>query len=112
MDRQFYQCVKRMHTEIAMKPVLEIKPIRLPVRSIHRLDSAKGQQITCLDGVVWVTQANDNRDIILSKGQSFVVDRKGLAVVFALKEAAIAIGPAGHIAAAAFDPAVVQGIAA
>jgi len=101
-----------MHAEIAMKPVLEIRGFRLPVRSIHRLERAKGQQITCLDGVVWVTQADDNRDIILSKVQSFVVDRKGLAVIFALKEAAIAIGPAGHIAAAAFDPAVVQGIAA
>lgn len=101
-----------MHTEIAMKHVLEIKPIRLPARSIQRLESAKGQQITCLGGVVWVTQANDNRDIILSKGQSFIIDRKGLTVVFALKEAAIAMGPAGHITAAAFDPAVVQGIAA
>ena len=73
---------------------------------------AKGQQITCLAGVVWLTQANDNRDIILSKGQSFIIDRKGLAVVFALKEAAVAVGPAGHITAAAFDPANLQGLAA
>ena len=95
-----------------MKPVLEIRPIRLPARSVQRIDSAKGQQITCLGGVVWVTQANDDRDIILSKGQSFILDRKGLAIVFALKEAAIALGPAGHITAAEFDPRFLQGLAA
>ena len=95
-----------------MKHVLEIQPIRLAARAVHRLDGAKGQQITSLAGVVWVTQANDNRDIILSKGQSFIIDRKGLTVVFALKDSAIAIGPAGHITADAFDPALLQGLAA
>lgn len=95
-----------------MKHVSEIQPIRLPARSVHRLDGAKGQQITCLGGVAWVTQANDNRDIILGKGQSFIIDRKGLAVIYALKEAAIVIGPAGHITAAEFDPANLQGLAA
>jgi hypothetical protein len=95
-----------------MKHVLEIQPIRLPARAVHRLDGAKGQQITSLGGVVWVTQANDNRDIILSKGQSFIIDRKGLTVVFALKDSAIAVGPAGQITAAAFDPALLQGLAA
>lgn len=95
-----------------MKPVLEVRPIRLPARSVQRIEGAKGQQITCLAGLVWVTQANDSRDILLSKGQSFIVDRKGLTVAFALKEAAIAIGPAGHITAAAFDPAALRNLAA
>jgi hypothetical protein len=95
-----------------MKHVLEVQPIRLPARAVHRLDGAKGQQITSLAGVVWVTQANDNRDIILSQGQSFIIDRKGLTVVFALKDSAIAVGPAGHITAAEFEPARLQGLAA
>ena len=95
-----------------MKHVLEIQPVRLAARSVHRIENAKGQQITCLGGVVWLTQANDNRDIVLSKGQSFIIDRKGLSVVFALKDAAVAVGPAGHITAAEFDPALLQGLAA
>lgn len=95
-----------------MRHVLEIKPIRLPARALKRLESAKGQQITCLDGVVWVTQEQDSRDIILSKGQSFIIDRKGAVVAFALKDAAIAVGPAGHITAAEFDPQAWQGLAA
>lgn len=95
-----------------MKHVLEIKPVRLSARSVHRIEGGKGLQITAIGGVVWLTQANDERDVILSKGQSFILDRKGLAVVFALKEAAIVVGPAGHITAAEFDPAAVQGLAA
>jgi hypothetical protein len=95
-----------------MRQVLDIKPIRLAARSVERLEGAKGQQITCLSGVVWVTQANDDRDIILTRGQSFIIDRKGLAVVMALKEAAIAVGPAGLISAAEFDPKALRGAAA
>ena len=95
-----------------MKQVLDIRPIRLAARSIERVAGAKGQQITCLSGVVWLTQANDPRDIVLSRGQSFIVDRKGLTVVYALKDAAIAVGPAGHITAAEFDAAGLQDLAA
>jgi hypothetical protein len=79
---------------------------------VHRIEAGKGLQITAINGVVWLTQANDDRDIILSRGQSFILDRKGLAVVYALKEAAILVGPAGHVTAAAFDATAIQGVAA
>ena len=95
-----------------MKHAIEVQPIKLPARSVQSLQGAKGQQITSLAGLVWVTQANDNRDILLSKGQSFIIDRDGLTVIYALKEAAVAVGPAGHITAAAFDPSALQGLAA
>ena len=95
-----------------MKHVLEIKPVRLPARSVHRIEGGKGQQITAISGVVWVTQAKDERDLILSRGQSFILDRKGLAVVYALGDATILVGPAGHVTAAAFDPSSVQSAAA
>jgi hypothetical protein len=89
-----------------MEHVRDIQPVQIPARTVHRIDGGKGLQVTALQGVVWVTQADDPRDVILSRGQSFILDRKGLAVVYALKEAAIAVGPAGHIAAADFGPAV------
>jgi hypothetical protein len=44
----------------------------------------------------------DARDVILARGQSFVLDRKGRAVIYALKDAAIVIGPAWYVTAA--DP--------
>jgi DUF2917 family protein len=85
-----------------MKPVLDIKPVRLPARAVHSIEGGKGLQITAVAGTVWVTQARDERDIILTRGQSFILDRKGRAVVYALKEATIVVGPAGHITAADF----------
>ncbi len=85
-----------------MIPVRDISPVRLPARAVHTLDGAKGLQVTAVSGTVWLTQAKDPRDIILTRGQSFILDRPGRAVVYALKEAAIVIGPAGHIAAADF----------
>jgi hypothetical protein len=88
-----------------MKPVRDINPVRVPAQSVHRLEGAKGLQITAVSGTVWVTQANDPRDIILTRGQSFILDRQGLALAYALREtAAIVVGPAGHITAAAFAP--------
>jgi Protein of unknown function (DUF2917) len=90
-----------------MQHVLDVQPVQLPARSIHSIDGGKGLQITAVQGVVWVTQADDPRDVILSRGQSFILDRNGRAVVYALKDAAIVAGPAGHITAAAFDPSAI-----
>jgi Protein of unknown function (DUF2917) len=85
-----------------MKPVRDINPVLLPARAIHTLDGAKGLQVTAVSGTVWLTQALDPRDIILTRGQTFILDRPGRAVIYALKDAAIVVGPAGHISAAAF----------
>ena len=85
-----------------MRPLLDIRPVELPSRAVHRISDGKGLQITALSGVVWVTQADDNRDIILARGQSFIIDRDGLTVVFALRDAGILVGPAGHVTASDF----------
>jgi hypothetical protein len=86
-----------------MKPVRDIDPVRVPARSVHRLKGAKGLQITAVSGTAWVTQSNDPRDIILTRGQSFILDRQGLALVYALRDdVTIVVSPAGHITAAAF----------
>ncbi len=87
-----------------MKPALDIRPVRLPARAIHCIENGSGLEVTAVGGTVWITQSLDARDVILARGQSFVLDRSGRAVVYALKDAAIVIGPAGgpagHIAAA------------
>jgi len=88
--------------EMIMKPVLDIKPVRVPARTVHCIEGGKGLQITAVAGTIWVTQAKDTRDVILTRGQSFILDREGRAVVYALKDAAIVVGPAGHITAADF----------
>jgi hypothetical protein len=88
--------------------VLDIRPIKLPARSVHRIEGGKGLQITAVAGTVWVTQADDPRDIVLTRGQSFILDRKGLGVAYALSDAVIVVGPAGHISAADFDPTLAR----
>jgi hypothetical protein len=85
-----------------MKPVFDIKLVRVRARTVHCIEGGKGLQMTVVSGTVWVTQAKDPRDIILSRAHSFTLDRKGRAVVYALMDAAIVIGPAGHITAADF----------
>jgi hypothetical protein len=85
-----------------MKPVRDIKPVRLPARSVHCVEDGNGLEITAVDGTLWITQACDRRDVILTRGQSFILDCRGRAVVFAIEDAAIIVGPAGHIGAAAF----------
>jgi hypothetical protein len=85
-----------------MKPVLDIKPVQLPAQSVHCIDGGKGLQVTAVSGTVWLTQAEDTRDVILTRGESFILDRKGRAVVYALKDAAIVVGLAGHVTAADF----------
>ena len=74
----------------ALKP--QSRTIAIPARSLHRIEGGYGQLVTCLKGVAWITQANDARDIILSEGESFVLDRPGVSVVYALKDAAIIVG--------------------
>jgi len=77
-----------------MLAAVELQPITLAARSVHRIEKAGGLQVSCARGVAWITQERDPRDIILAAGHSVVLDRPGLAVVFAFKESVITVGPA------------------
>lgn len=68
-----------------------IDPITLPPRGVHRIERAKGLRVTCVRGTVWITQEADRRDLILAAGQSFVLDRPGVAVAFAFNGATITV---------------------
>jgi len=100
-----------MQMEMTMLAPLELEPIALEARTVHRVDNGKGTQVTCVKGVVWVTQEHDSRDIILAAGQSAVLDRRGLAVVFAFKDALITVGAALQLPAPASVPAPVRALA-
>ena len=70
------------------------EPVALAARSVHRVESAKGLEIACVRGAIWVTQERDQRDWVLMAGQSVVLERPGLAVVYAFKDALITVGAA------------------
>lgn len=50
---------------------------------IVRLDQP-GTRVTCRSGVLWLTFADDPRDVLLEVGEDFVVDRGGLTLVCAI----------------------------
>ena len=50
-----------------------------------------GHTVVCQSGSVWVTQERDRRDIVLGAGESFALDRSGVALVLAFEQSAISI---------------------
>jgi Protein of unknown function (DUF2917) len=62
--------------------------VRLNTGELLDIDDGEGFTVECLEGALWITQSNDPRDIVLRAGQSFVLDKPGLALVCA------AAGPA------------------
>jgi len=79
--------------------------IALAARCVHRIENAKGVEIACVRGATWVTQERDPRDLILAAGQSLVLDKAGLAVIYAFKDALITVGAAWQRPARADVPA-------
>ncbi|MGH8750687.1 MAG: DUF2917 domain-containing protein [Burkholderiales bacterium] len=59
----------------------------------HSLEicNGAGRRILCTDGVVWITQEYDTRDLVLKPGESFVLDRPGLTLVTAMDDAQLRI---------------------
>ena len=57
--------------------------VRLSTGELLDIQDGEGFAVECLEGAVWITQSNDPRDIVLSAGQSFVLDKGGLALVCA-----------------------------
>ena len=62
--------------------------VRLNTGELLDINDGEGFAVECLEGAVWITQSNDPRDIVLTAGQSFTLDKAGLALVCA------AAGPA------------------
>jgi hypothetical protein len=74
-----------MHT-MHTTPVTE-----LPGGQVLRVTDGRGHGIAVFEGVVWITQADDERDVFLLPGETFHFDRDGIAVVEALSDARVAV---------------------
>jgi hypothetical protein len=48
-----------------------------------RVCGALDVRIDCADGCLWITQDHDIRDIVLQRGESFTLDRPGVAILYA-----------------------------
>lgn len=63
----------------------------LPRHVSLALRDRAGDRIECVAGVLWITQDHDPRDIVLTAGRSFRLDRGGRAVVYALDDARLVL---------------------
>jgi len=58
---------------------------------IVRLDGARGTTLRVTRGTLWITLERDVRDIVLSAGDTFTIDRGGLTVVEARGNATVCV---------------------
>lgn len=70
-------------------------PVHLNAREV--LDIQDGEGLEVLGGDLWITQSDDPEDIVIHRGQSFVLDRPGLALVTALLGPAMLVVQPGRI---------------
>jgi len=59
---------------------------KLATGEILRVDNALGQSIAVVQGMLWITQEGDRRDIFLSDGDSFMFSRRGTALAQAVTD--------------------------
>lgn len=81
-----------------------------------RIQRGMGQSIAVFDGLVWITQDGDPRDIFVMGGETFTLDAKGPAIVYALQASRVLVldalhTPEGHPARSWRDR-IVDGVAA
>ena len=70
-------------------------PVHLETRQSLPVTDGPGFEIHCLGGNLWITQAGDQRDIVLYAGEKFTLDRRGLTLITALMQPAdLVIEPA------------------
>jgi hypothetical protein len=57
--------------------------VELPRHGLLDIKDGEGLAVACIEGTVWITQSDDPRDIVIRAGQSFLLDKQGLALVAA-----------------------------
>ncbi len=67
----------------------------LEAHQIFGLADAIGACVQVRRGKVWITQDDDGRDVMLTAGGAFTLDRPGLALVHALESAEVAVAEPG-----------------
>ncbi len=64
--------------------------LALAKRTLYQLPP-QAQQITCRGGSLWITQDNDQRDIVLAPGESFTVGGRRKVIAYALEPATFTV---------------------
>jgi len=64
---------------------------KLAAGRLLSIDVSQGCAVAVFRGLVWITQYDDQRDVILGDGESFTLDRPGLAIVQALRDSSVLV---------------------
>ncbi len=84
----------RIRSELG-RPHLPRVMIELEYDGVLPLRDARGLRVVCLDGVVWITEQEHRKDIVLEAGGAYELSKNGTSLVLALRPARIAMeGPA------------------
>jgi hypothetical protein len=83
------------------------RPFKRIVRGeLLRVRDGVGRTLVVFDGLLWITQARDPRDIFIGAGQAFTLDRPGVALVEAVVDTLLCIVDSGSDAETALPQAV------
>src|SRR5215467_12485625 len=88
-ERNWHESIDWSHAPYSCKEKAEMTthfadgPVHLNTGELLDINDGEGFTVRCLEGSVWITQSNDPRDIVLKAGQSFTLDKPGLALVCA-----------------------------
>jgi hypothetical protein len=61
----------------------QITGVGLARGDVLRLENARNTQVRVDQGALWITQERDAKDVYLARGESFRLDRDGIAVLSA-----------------------------
>jgi hypothetical protein len=73
--------------ELTMYTDLKLAATSLPRGQLQRLQDARDRVVVCLQGSLWLTQEGDTRDLVLEAGDEVRIDRDGLTLLHALRDA-------------------------
>ncbi len=74
-----------------MKQNKPVTFLHLAPDDVIDIADGKGVSIEALSGAIWITQSHDGRDIVLERGDAFTLDRRGIAVLSALRPATVSV---------------------
>ena len=72
-----------LSTKVNVRPTTEVSLAKHKVWSIE--GDRRGDVISCLKGILWITQEGDLKDYLVEAGKEFWVTRRGEVVVQALE---------------------------
>ena len=74
--------IARLFTSARPKPPAQPE-IGLARGNVLRVENARNMRVRVARGMLWITQEDDPSDVVLERGESFLLDRDGVALLHA-----------------------------